>query len=254
IHVATADFYPLPQEIEDAFAASKYLVVEVDMSKADKAKMQAVTLEKGAYKGEDTLSKSLSKPTLDLLNAYYTKSGMPPGAFDKFRPWMVATTIAMLELQKLGFGTDLGIDLHFLKAAGDKKEVLELESIESQMNLLSGFSAELQDTFLAQTLGDLGDVKDFINKAVGAWKNGDAKALNDLMVLKPLQKHPEMKPVLDKLIDERNVQMTAKVDGYLKGKGVYFVVVGAGHLVGDKGVVALLAARNYKVEQVRRAR
>jgi hypothetical protein len=54
-----------------------------------------------------------------------------------------------------------------------------------------------------------------------------------------------------KLLDDRNVKMAEKIDGYLKEKGPTFVCVGAAHLVGEKGLVKLLTAKGYKVEQVK---
>src|SRR5688572_17338730 len=54
IHVATEDMYPLPDEILKAFAASKALAVEVDLTKVDPAAMQTVMMEKGVYPPGDT--------------------------------------------------------------------------------------------------------------------------------------------------------------------------------------------------------
>jgi uncharacterized protein YbaP (TraB family) len=43
--------------------------------------------------------------------------------------------------------------------------------------------------------------------------------------------------------------MADKIDRYLTQNSVYFVVVGAGHLIGDQGIVKLLEKRGYKVTQ-----
>ena len=45
--------------------------------------------------------------------------------------------------------------------------------------------------------------------------------------------------------------MTKKIEEYLTAKRTYFVVVGAGHLVGDKGIIELLKAKKkYKIDQL----
>src|SRR5262245_52409608 len=49
IHLGSKDMYPLPKEIEDAFAASTALLVEADVRHVDMAQMQAMVLEKGLY-------------------------------------------------------------------------------------------------------------------------------------------------------------------------------------------------------------
>jgi hypothetical protein len=44
--------------------------------------------------------------------------------------------------------------------------------------------------------------------------------------------------------------MTSKIQGYLNSGGTYFVIVGSGHLIGERGVVELLKAKGYEVEQL----
>jgi uncharacterized protein YbaP (TraB family) len=44
--------------------------------------------------------------------------------------------------------------------------------------------------------------------------------------------------------------MTGKMEEYLKGKEPIFVVVGAAHIIGDKGIARQLRDKGYKVEQV----
>jgi len=56
-------------------------------------------------------------------------------------------------------------------------------------------------------------------------------------------------PVFDALFTKRNATMAAKIEGYLKETGEFFVVVGAGHLVGEKGIVELLKRKGFPVEQ-----
>jgi hypothetical protein len=43
--------------------------------------------------------------------------------------------------------------------------------------------------------------------------------------------------------------MVSKIEDYLKGKGIYFVIVGAGHMIGEKGIVETLRKKGYRVEQ-----
>jgi len=54
----------------------------------------------------------------------------------------------------------------------------------------------------------------------------------------------------DRLLGARNRRWAPKLEGYLKSRQTYFVVVGAAHLGGRDGLLALMRARNYKVEQL----
>ncbi len=64
-----------------------------------------------------------------------------------------------------------------------------------------------------------------------------------------VREHPRLMPVFDALFYRRNAAMAAKIEEYLKEKGRFFVVVGAGHLVGEKGIVELLKGKGFSVEQ-----
>jgi uncharacterized protein YbaP (TraB family) len=55
---------------------------------------------------------------------------------------------------------------------------------------------------------------------------------------------------MKKLVDDRNLTMTASLEQYLKGKESCFVVIGAAHLLGDNGIIKLLQSKGYRVELV----
>jgi hypothetical protein len=252
IHVATEDFYPLPEEIEKAFAASKVLAVEVDLTKVDAGAMQGALMEKGVYPAGDSIGRHVSKETLAKMRAYFAGKGMPAAAMEQFRPWALAVTITMLEMQTMGYSAEMGIDKHFMDTAGDRP-IVELETADAQIALLSGFPEKLEAEFLASTLESMADSKKLMAQMVEAWKAGDAETLERITLTEPLKERPDLRGVYAKMFDERNAKMAAKVEGFLKKRQQpHFVVVGAGHLIGDKGIVKLLAKKGVKVEQLTR--
>ena len=80
----------------------------------------------------------------------------------------------------------------------------------------------------------------------------DDKELTRMMITEGLGKKPELAPLQKKMLDDRNDGMVKKCEEYLKTKDVYFVVAGAAHMIGDKGICELLRKKGYKVEQVER--
>jgi uncharacterized protein len=54
---------------------------------------------------------------------------------------------------------------------------------------------------------------------------------------------------MTKLIDDRNTAMTRTIERFLQTPESYFVAVGAGHLVGDNGILSQLRRQNFKLEQ-----
>lgn len=251
IHLGKKEFYPLAKEIEAAFDKSKFLVLEADETKLDQGKLQAMILERGLYGEGDGLSKHAPPETLKAVNALMESFGMPAGSTERMKPWFLAITASLLAVQKLEYSPEFGIDRHFAVAAKEKgKEILELESMEFQVNLLSGFSDALQMKFLESTVEETKNAKERMDMIVGAWSRGDAAKLEEELIRRPLEKHPDQAEFMKKMIDDRNAGMARKIAGYLGGKDVHFVVVGGAHLIGEKGVVKLLEKDGFKVEQV----
>ena len=249
IHVAKPAMYPLDAQIERAFGNSNVLVVEADAS-PDKAMAMAVKMmARAGYPPEDSMDKHVSKDTFEALVARMAKDGMPAAQVKMLKPWFLASMMVLTELQKLGIDPQNGLDLHFLSEAKGKP-IVELESAEAQIDLLDGFTDKQQEEFLKYTLKDMDGLAKNVNEIIDAWSAGDAKKIENYL-LDPSKDSPEMQTLLVKLFDERNAKMAVKIEELLKTDKTYFIVVGAGHLVGKKGLLQLLG-KDHRVEQMTR--
>jgi hypothetical protein len=249
VHVATPEMYPLPKEMEDAFAKADTLTVEVNINKVDQQKLIGLIQTKGLYAGNDTLSGSLKKETMQALQDELAKLGLPAAGFEKMKPWVVGLTIDVMAMQKLGLDPSLGIDKHFLDLAAAKgKPIDELESADFQVNLLANFDAKLQESSLIATLSEMKDLKGDLKEMTDAWIAGDDKAI-EAQFEKMSKEHPETADVRQKILYDRNGPMAEKVEAYLKGNKTVFLVAGVLHMVGDKGIVQILRNDKFKVEQ-----
>ena len=247
LHALKREMYPLPGKIEDAFRESEALVVEANINEMPLEGIMGM-LEGALYAGNEGLESHLSKETYELAKARLNRFGMPIEFFHKSKPWFLALMITALEMQRLGFDPEYGIDNHFLKKAVGTKRIMELESVTYQMNLLSTLSEGDQESFLLYTLRDLDILAREMDTLTKAWSTGNTEALESI-VAKGVQDDPRMLPVYEKLLYERNSTMATRIEGFLKAGGRYFVVVGAGHLVGKKGIIELLKKKGYPVEQ-----
>ncbi len=248
IHFLKNENYPLNPAIEKAFAQSNVLVVEADITDPGKLAGDAM-LRKALYPGNDTLQNHVSAETFALLKREAEALGLPIELVDRQRPWMVALTLEALELVRLGFDPAFGIDSYFLSKAKGSKSIMELEGLERQINLLSGFSEKDQELFLVYTLRDLKTRADQTQSLVKAWSTGNPEVIESI-ITKSAREDRRLEPILAKLLNDRNRDMVSAIEGYLATKLTYFVVVGAGHMVGDRGIVKLLKERGYSVEQL----
>jgi uncharacterized protein YbaP (TraB family) len=96
IHVGDSSMYPLPKEVESAFATAKVLAVEINIKNADQAKMIGLVQKYGVYTDDDSLAKHLSKETQAALDDYCTRHNVPRMGMEKLKPWLVAISIAQM--------------------------------------------------------------------------------------------------------------------------------------------------------------
>jgi uncharacterized protein len=247
VHFLKKENYPLDPKIEKAFEAADTLIVEADISDMKKIDPQIIA-GKALYGENDSLKNHVSRETYDFIKQEAARLGLPMEIVDRQKPWILSLTLASLEIMKLGYTPQFGIDRYFLSKVGRVKRVLELEGFAYQMNLLSSLSAEEQELLLLFTLKDLKSAGDQVDNLVNAWAAGDAPGL-EAILQKKLQEDPRTHSFYEKFLYLRNREMAGKIEFYLKTNGTYFVVVGAAHLTGEKGIIQMLKAKGYKVQQ-----
>jgi len=248
IHYLKKETYPLDEKIEKAFDQSNILGVEANVDNVSKTDVQKL-VESAFYSGDETLEKHLSPEAYELVKKQLTELGASLEAANKYRPWFLALSLASIEIVKLGFDPNYGIDRYFLSKATEKKKIVELESLEYQINLFSAFSEKDQELFLLYTLKDIKVLEQELDKLIKAWTAGDEKGI-ELIMTKSIKEDKKLVPVYEKLVVERNRKMVSKIEEYLKEKETFFVIVGAGHLVGNQGIIELLKGKGFLLEQL----
>jgi uncharacterized protein YbaP (TraB family) len=244
IHMAHADL-PMDAAIEAAFAASDVLVVEVEPK--DPAEAQAAVMELAALPPDRNLSELLSPQTFAALTAALGRYGVPAEGVQRFRPWFAAMMLGLLDLQKAGFRPESGIDLRFLSRK--EKPVIPLETIRGQLQLFDGMPPPLQEAMVEDAVLGSASAAEQLQAIEHAWSAGDAAAI-DRLATGDLADHPELAPFYEKVLYDRNGSMAAKIAELHGDRKTHFVVVGASHLVGPRGIVALLEKRGFEVHQV----
>ena len=248
IHLLKKDVYPLSRTIEGAFEKSDVLAVEADVSDINRLDLQKL-MASAFYPASDSLEKHVSGKTFNLIKEETARAGLPMEMVYNQKPWFLALTLESIELMKSGYDPNYGIDKHFLSKAEGRKKISELESLDYQIDLLAGLNDEEQELFLLYTLRELKILVQEVDKLVDAWKSGAVEKMEST-ITKSLAEDRRFYTIYDKLIYKRNRNMSQKIEGYLKTNGTYFVVVGAAHLLGDKGIIQLLKDKGYSVEQL----
>lgn len=246
VHMAFPEVYPLRDDLESAFYEADSLVVEVDITGKGAFEIQRLLLTEGMLPAGETVEQYLSVSVWTRLQRYMLERGLPADQLVRMKPGLLATTLSTLRLADLGMAVEHGIDRHFLTQTGSKP-VQELETPAQQVALLLDFPDP--DLLMAQTLQQLETMETLITPIYQAWLRGDAQALDRLLLTQDRDSHPEFEAIYRRFFDDRNHAMAAQLTTMLAGNGHYFVVVGAGHLVGEEGIIALLRQAGFTVSR-----
>ena len=244
ISIGNDDFYPLCPKIETLFAETTKLVVEVDLTTVNPEEVNLSILEQALYPGEDTIDQHLSGEEFALLEETLARFGIPVNNLIKFRPWFLKIMVETLNYQIVGYFPEQGVDLYFLKKAGDK-EIVGLETAAFQATLWAQFSANTEKTAFVDTLTS--DLESKARNLVAAWWSGDLKNL-EKMIFQDLQKDPIYREIYEKVYFERNRKMAEQISELLATSDTYFILIHAGHLVGDQSIISILQQQGFNVK------
>jgi uncharacterized protein len=204
-------------------------------------------LSRGMLPAGQSLERLLSPETLTAVSKALADLGMPFEPLKQFKPWMLAITLQSLAWQKAGFEADLGLDKHFYDIAQKQgMKVQGLETLDFQLSRFDGMAREVQDRMLAETIKELETTTTSFTKMADAWKLGDVKAVEE-EVLSDLKTEPQM---YERLLLDRNRAWLPKIEALFARPRPAFVVVGAAHLVGADGLLEMLRAKGYTIQQL----
>ena len=247
VHFLGADDYPLPDAFERAWAQSQALVLETDIERLQSPEFAPTMLAQLTYPPGDGLRRRLAPETWAALEGYLETRGVPAAQLVSFRPGLLSTTMLVIELQRLGVA-GVGVDQHYdLRAQADDRPRQYLESVEQQVELLARMGEGEEDAFVRYSLEDAVRMPSLWRGMVAAWRTGDLGRLQEL-ALAPMRR--EMPRLAENLLQRRNRDWLPQIEAMLAEPRVELIVVGALHLGGEGGLLELLEARGYRLEQL----
>ncbi|MDR1657018.1 MAG: TraB/GumN family protein [Deltaproteobacteria bacterium] len=250
VHLASEDFYPVPEKIQSAFNSSTQLMVEADIMEADSNELKNFFFNEGLLPPDMTLPDLLKSQAPEMLQAYNDCLKTLPGmgaVLNHLKPWLAALTLESTRLLYLGYDPKLGLDLHFIKQAKERGiEILELESMMGQLNIFTHLTEQEGLNLLKVTILEFDPTGNDIKEMMEILKNGDVEGFERLY-FKVFNENPELIDVLKVLIIDRNQRMFERIGSFFKSGQTTFVVVGAAHLVGPDGLVEKFKQAGYLV-------
>jgi hypothetical protein len=245
VHLLPEGGFAIDGALAEAYRDAEQVCFEVDSSMLDEATTTSITLARAIDPEGRNLFELLGSAA-DRARASAAAAGIEIAPFTPFEPWFAGLTISVMALQQHGYDVEHGVE-QVIEAAVDRdgKARCGLETLDGQLGMLDGMPADLQRELLLQSLEEAGEIDAMVKPLLAAWRAGDERAL-----LQNLEEDFEGYPELaDQLIFARNERWAASVGDMLDGTDDVLLVVGALHLVGERGLPALLRARGFKVER-----
>lgn len=237
IHVLRASDYPLAPAIVGAYEQSASVYMEVDPQDLDRPQLQADMLASAAMPNHQTLPAVLGTERYVRAQALARSLGVELTTFDSFAPWFAAEAISELQLVKLGFDAQSGVDMYFFgRARHDGKPVAGLETVQDQIGLFQAMPMGAQAQFLLASLEEAHDLPQEVDAMVRAWQGGDT-AWFVSQVISELGRDPQLYRTL---LVARNRKWIPQIEALLGRDKNCLVIVGTAHLVGPDSVIEML--------------
>jgi uncharacterized protein len=241
IHLICPGDFVLSDALKGHLASTQQLVLELDM---DDPGMMMAMAQLMLMQDNQQLSTLLPPPQYNRLSQFFKDSvGMNIAAFDRAKPFVLMSLLfnKVLNCQPQSYEMSL-----MTLAKQQQMEVLGLETVAEQMAVFDSIPYPNQARMLVQMVDNLPGARTEFGRMVELYRQQDVEALYRTT----RESTFELQGQQEVLLDGRNrrwIPLMAK----LMGQKPTFFAVGAAHLGGEQGVIALLRKQGYTVKAVR---
>lgn len=255
VHVTDPRITDMPVAARDALKQAQTVAVEVtDVNDATLNAAMSEMSDKVMFAPGESLSAHLSADERVALSEVALALGTNSLLLDRMQPWFVGVMLATpaCEQQRVASGLEPLDGLIEAQGRANGAEVVGLETIAEQLGKFAGMPFEAQLANLRLALRTASQVEDMNETLITLYREhriGEVWPLTRVMSGDEALAQTVIDEFQTRLIDERNLVMRDRALPLL-GKGGAFIAVGALHLPGDKGLVALFREAGYTVTAV----
>ena len=249
VHLGRPSMLDFPPAVDAAWARSEELVLELDLDELAGDAASRAAERHALIASPASLRDRVSEHTLVELARYLERRGDSLEPYLQLEPWYLAILIEAREAARIGLDPSHGVDLHFAGRAAASKPVVGLETTDSQLSILARLPLETQEELLLDALERTRDPRHGAGALVDAWARGDDAELERIFY-RPMHEAPELATYYEQLIYGRNETMTQRLASLARDGKLRFVVVGVGHMVGERGIPHLLRDYGFRVHEV----
>ncbi|WP_284652418.1 TraB/GumN family protein [Flavobacterium terrisoli] len=232
----------LSAKVKTALDNTQQLCLELDM---DDPNMQGEMMMKMMMKDGVTMKSLASAEDFKIVDDFLkAEVGFSAEMLNTVKPFMVSAMLypKMLPCEMQSVETELQ---KISKAQNE--EVIGLETVSEQLDVFDAISYKDQMDELVKTAkSNLKRDTTEMNAMLDMYKSENIEAMVDFT---KKSDNVMTSKYVDELLNNRNQNWISRIDKIAKEKSTFFGV-GAAHLGGEKGVIALLRKAGFKVEPV----
>ncbi|HXM82304.1 MAG TPA: TraB/GumN family protein [Burkholderiales bacterium] len=244
IHVTDPRLAELPLSVRKAFDGAKSLMLEYMPDAYSKERF----LEAALFLDQQTLEQKIGTEDFERVVEQLQPTGLSREFVNKLKPWSV-----LLNLRNAAGADGSPLDVQLLGLARARRMPLsQIEGVEEQIFTFDEFPMESQVALLKHSLAHRDELLALAEHTLEAYLARDLAAIWRLRE-EFLARHPEIAVhqavMMKRVVYDRSVVMAFRIQRELR-RGGAFVALGALHLYGDKGVLALLEEDRYRSKRV----
>jgi len=245
IHVADARLAELPGVVRQRFDAARSLMLEFVPDAYSRERF----LEASMFLDRQTLEEKIGVQDFERALEVLAPIGLPREVVNKLKPWGVLLNLR--NPMRVEHGTPLDMQLAEL-ARARRLPLSQIEGVEEQIFTFDEFPMESQVALLKHSLAHRDELAELAQRTLEAYLERDLAAIWRLRE-QFAARHPQIAAhqaaMTKRVVHDRSVVMAFRMQRQLR-RGEAFIALGALHLYGDKGVLALLQDDGYRAQSV----
>ncbi|MDX1667613.1 MAG: TraB/GumN family protein, partial [Saprospiraceae bacterium] len=248
IHMIGEKDFWLSDTLKASFATTDRVAFEIDMDELTDFSALMPLIMDSFMSNDTTLADLLSQEEYDIVKNHFEQSGLPFFMLDRIKPMFLSALGGGDLFTTEGEATQLvSYEMELMNIARQQeKDIAGLETIEFQMSIIDSIPYGIQAKMLLESIQSIDSSEDQMEQLIEMYKDEDLEGLHSMVV----SDEAGIGAYEEIFISRRNRNWIPAMEKMMR-EGSTFFAVGAGHLGGKNGVLALLEASGYQLTPLR---
>ena len=245
IHVPDPRVLDIPDPVSRALARSRRYYMESVQGEHEAARL----FEASQFDDGRRLEPLIGADAYAKVAAMLRERGVTDEVIARLKPWAALTNLTVTPEDY----DRITLDQKLLELARSRKlRVAGLEGVEEQIAVFDRIPLDTQVQLLRHALDHRDELAAMIEPTIQAWLRRDLAGI-DRAGYRAAERYPEMaehyRILHRRVVENRSIVMAHRLTIPLREGGT-FVAVGADHLYGEEGMLALIEKQGYRVKRV----